>query len=134
MLEKEIIAILIWNDTELNTLSNQYRLNLKHCQTNVHFGLILDKVWAQWKSDAFLQIFYLKITSCPNDFTQIYYQNNHHIFLHRVTNKLAWNILWAKSASCAPLSFNNNKEKINSSINIMQYFVQRFRQDYFHNY
>jgi hypothetical protein len=62
-------------------------------------------VWAQWKSDAFLQVFCLKVTSSANNFTEIYYRKNHHIFLPRVTNELAGNIPRVKPASYAPLSF-----------------------------
>jgi hypothetical protein len=34
--------VLIWNDGELNALSNEYKLNIQHFQKHVHFGQILN--------------------------------------------------------------------------------------------
>ncbi len=69
-------------------------------------NLLVSFFFLYWKK---IQCFFVGILpqsdlQSPNNFTQIYYKKNHHIFLHRVIKKLAGNILWVKSTSYAPLS------------------------------
>jgi hypothetical protein len=55
------IVVLIWKDAELNALSDQYTLSLKHCLKFVYVELILDDYKPYKTSIRFFQIFSLKV-------------------------------------------------------------------------
>ena len=88
----------IWNDAEVNALSNEDQLSLLYFQKALYFSEILDlyqytKNPLKALKDLYdvLQYFQSKVTFNIENFPWIWYKKTRLTFLHRVTNELSIN-------------------------------------------